>query len=353
MSKRTLRFRNLSKDFNDIQSNFLSVLSTPKENKNNNHFKSNSTIFNNPQRTKLNKSSKNQTFIIRSQSAKNVNKINTKKDNSPIQLIFKPKNKVLKNSKNGKSFSILRNTLSKSNSDFYPLFSISKRNLNLSQNNLTYSKRKYNFPNQIKFHKPFSTFQTNNNIPLNKRNKIRINTSLCQNSTTTNIHTSDRNKSFILYNNLQDKINKILDSSTSQDTINNFSSPKITKEYFDKQLRLFQPQNIQIHEIVNDIIGTKEEKEEYIQLKNESELSKQSRLRLLSNQSNFYSKLNPEIAYKHRYHFANKNGFNWDIKYQYKKKDRNKLKKQSPISINAYSKYKRKVFIHKPDDLLI
>ena len=120
-------------------------------------------------------------------------------------------------------------------------------------------------------------------------------------------------------------------------------------------MRLFQPQKIQINEIVNDIIGTKEEKEEYIQLKNESDLSKQNRLQILSNQSKFYSKLNPEIAYKHRYHFANKNGLNWDIKYQYKQKDRNKLKQQSPNSINMNSKYKykRKFFIHKPGDLLI
>lgn len=353
MSKCTFRIRNINKDFNNIQNNYPSVLSTPKEKKNKNHFESNSTIFNNPQRTKLNELSKTQTFFIRSQSAKNVNKINSKKDNSPIQLIIKPKTTIQKNFNNGKSFSILRNKLSKSNLDFYPRFSRSNRNLNLSQNNLKYSKRKYNFLNQIKFHKPFSIFRTINNIPLNKRNKIQITTSLCQNSTITNIHTSNQKKSFILYNSLQDKINKILDSSTSQDTINSFSSPKITKEYFDKQLRVFQPQNIQIHEIVNDIIGTKKEKEEYIQLKNESELSKQSRLKILSNQSNFYSKLNPEIAYKHRYHFANKNGFNWDIKYQYKKKDRNKLKKQSSISINTYSKYKRKVFIHKPDDLLI
>ena len=120
MSKCTFRIRSINKDFNNIQNNYPSVLSTPKENKNKNHFESNSTIFNNPQRTKLNELSKTRTFFIRSQSANNVNKIQSKKDNSPIQLIIKPKTTIQKNFNNGKSFSILRNKLSKSNLDFYP-----------------------------------------------------------------------------------------------------------------------------------------------------------------------------------------------------------------------------------------
>ena len=194
----------------------------------------------------------------------------------------------------------------------------------------------------------FASFDTNSieGSLYNKQRQLNRNISLPLNNTIYKFSPTKK-KSFKFYYDIQNKIKNILnDSFNIENTKEEF--PVLTKEYFDKKFGLFKTHNLKRDEVVNDIMSTQEQKEQ-----NKNHLEKRERIETLLSKGEFYIKLNPSCAYQHRYHLANKNGFNWDEKYQYKKKDRNKIKKQIPVQLDTHSKYKRKIRICKPDNLFI
>ena len=184
--------------------------------------------------------------------------------------------------------------------------------------------------------------------PQNSQLKLARNVSM-------SVHESSQSKkrSIRLYNNIRNKINDILNESCNIENDTKDEFPVLTRQYFDKRLGLFQTRNLKSNEVADDIVAIKEEKEKYLKSRNENLLEKRQHLETLLSKAEFYVKLNPSCAYQHRYHFANTNGFNWDERYQYKKKDRNKIKTQIPVQSNTHSKYKVKGIICKPETLLI
>lgn len=162
--------------------------------------------------------------------------------------------------------------------------------------------------------------------------------------------TPKRNNSYI---SIKSKVN------TEQE---DYTSPKYEKGYSNnKSLTTLEIESEAIQEEIKHVINKEEKfktknKRNFILDKNEDKFNqiyddiainekeekirKSKELREVNSNYQYLKNLNSNVAYSLRYFLAKKIGFNWDERYQYKKKDRFKLKVKNGS-------------IGKPDNLLI